>query len=107
MCKSTAIFLVLLGLAALPSAQAEEVSGKDLVQKYGCTGCHQPDVRTAGPSWKEVAARYSDGSKTAEQLGASIKAGGSGKWGPVPMPPQAQIPPADLTQLATWVLSGK
>jgi cytochrome c len=40
------------------------------------------------------------------KLKASIKAGGSGKWGPVPMPPQPGLSDADLTTLATWILGG-
>jgi seryl-tRNA synthetase len=39
-------------------------------------------------------------------LTKSIKAGGSGKWGPIPMPPQAQLSDADAKTLAAWVLSG-
>ncbi|MEY4421361.1 MAG: hypothetical protein RLZZ498_1957, partial [Pseudomonadota bacterium] len=39
-------------------------------------------------------------------LAKSIKAGGSGKWGPIPMPPQAQLSDADAKALATWVLGG-
>jgi cytochrome c len=39
-------------------------------------------------------------------LSASIKAGGSGKWGPMPMPPQAQVSDADAQSIAQWLLDG-
>ncbi|TXI85294.1 MULTISPECIES: c-type cytochrome [unclassified Cupriavidus] len=83
------------------------LASEALAQKYACIGCHQADKRLVGPSWKEIAARYKDGSKNAQQLAASIKAGGSGKWGAVPMPPQTQVPDADLAALAGWILSQK
>ncbi|OUL73466.1 cytochrome C [Paraburkholderia hospita] len=77
-----------------------------LAQKFACVGCHQPTAKVVGPSWKDIGARYGDGKATAAQLAASIKAGGSGKWGTIPMPPQTQIPDADLLSLARWVLDG-
>jgi cytochrome c len=39
-------------------------------------------------------------------LAKSIKAGGSGKWGPVPMPAQPALSDADALALANWVLGG-
>jgi cytochrome c len=53
-----------------------------------------------------VAKKYA-GQKDAETtLAKSIKAGGSGKWGPVPMPAQAALSDADALTLAKWVLAG-
>lgn len=77
-----------------------------LAQKYACVACHQPATKVVGPSWKDIGAKYGDGKGTAAQLAASIKAGSSGKWGPMPMPPQAQVPDADLQALAQWLLDG-
>lgn len=77
-----------------------------LAQRYACVACHQPAVKVVGPSWKEIGARYGEGKGTAAQLAASIKSGSSGKWGPMPMPAQAQVPDADLQSLAQWVLDG-
>jgi cytochrome c len=36
----------------------------------------------------------------------SIKKGGAGKWGPVPMPPPAGLSDADAKALAIWILDG-
>jgi cytochrome c len=59
-----------------------------------------------GPSYQDVAKKYS-GQKDAESLlAASIKKGGVGKWGPVPMPAQAALSDADAKALAAWVLAG-
>ena len=39
-------------------------------------------------------------------LAKSIRAGGTGKWGEVAMPPQAQLSEADAKKLAAWILGG-
>jgi cytochrome c len=53
-----------------------------------------------------VAKKYA-GQKDAEAiLAKNIKAGGSGKWGPVPMPAQPALDDADAHKLAAWILSG-
>lgn len=98
--------LAVLAMATLFAHQPARAS-EALAQKYACAGCHQANARLVGPSWKEIAAKYKGGSKATEQLAVSIKAGGGGKWGAVPMPPQPQVPDADLTALAQWVLSQK
>ena len=41
-----------------------------------------------------------------EMLMKSIRNGGTGKWGEMAMPPQANLPEADLKRLATWILGG-
>jgi cytochrome c len=33
-----------------------------------------------------------------------VKKGGSGTWGPIPMPPNAAVPDADLKKLVDWIL---
>ncbi len=78
----------------------------DLAKKNACTACHAADKKLVGPAYQEVAKKYA-GQKDAEaSLIKSIKAGGSGKWGPVPMPAQAALSDADAKTLAAWILAG-
>ncbi|MPM76218.1 hypothetical protein SDC9_123215 [bioreactor metagenome] len=37
---------------------------------------------------------------------ASLKAGGQGVWGSIPMPPNAHIKDDDLKTLVQWILAG-
>lgn len=90
------------GIASPSGAEASQA----LAQKYTCVACHQPATKAVGPSWQDIGARYGEGKATAVQLAASIKAGSSGKWGSMPMPPQAQVPGADLQALAQWLVDG-
>lgn len=104
--RSLATFL-LATLAACASVWPVCASANQaLAQKYACVACHQAAVKVVGPSWKEIGARYGEGKGTAAQLATNIKSGSSGKWGPMPMPAQAQVPDADLQALAQWVLDG-
>jgi cytochrome c len=78
-----------------------------LASKYACVACHAAERKLVGPSWKDIATKYADGSKPAPALAASLKAGGSGKWGTVPMPPQPTVSEADALALAVWILGKK
>jgi cytochrome c len=53
-----------------------------------------------------VARKYAGQKDAAAQLSASIRNGGSGKWGNVPMPARPALSEADANTLAEWVLSG-
>jgi cytochrome c len=80
----------------------------ELAQKNGCTACHAVDKKVLGPAYQDVAKKYAGQKDAVAALAASIQKGGSGKWGPVPMPAQANLSEADAKTLATWILgSGK
>nr|WP_315207040.1 c-type cytochrome [uncultured Albidiferax sp.] len=101
----TASLLATLGLCTATLWPAQATASQALAQKYACVACHQATTKTVGPSWKDIRAKYGDGT-TATQLAATIKAGSAGKWGAMPMPAQPSIPDADLQTLAQWVLQG-
>ena len=78
-----------------------------LLNAHACSGCHAVDKRVVGPSFNEVARRYSGDAGAAKKLAAKIRAGGQGAWGKVPMPPNAAIAEDDLKALVSWVLQQK
>lgn len=85
------------------AAQASE----QLAQRHACMACHHADAQRVGPSWARIRDKYKDGSVNAAQLARSIKAGGTGKYGAIPMPPQPALPDADAQTLASWILGAK
>ena len=96
--------LVLSTLAVVAASPAW--ANMALAQKNACMACHAVDRKLVGPSYNDVAKKYA-GQKDAEaMLAKSIKAGGAGKWGPVPMPAQPGLSEADAKTLAAWILSG-
>ena len=102
--KKYAAALAALGLVAVASpALADEA----LAKKYACTACHAIDKKLVGPAYKDVSATYKGDAKAEEKLSANVKKGGSGVFGPVPMPPNPNVPDADIAKLVKWVLSVK
>jgi cytochrome c len=100
--RNLALLLPLvLGFAAAPAA-----ASLALAQKNACVACHAADKKILGPAYQEVAKKYSGQKDAVDKLKASIKAGGMGKWGPIPMPAQPNLSDADLTALATWIVGG-
>ena len=83
---------------------APVLANSALAQKNGCLACHAADKKLVGPSYQDVAKKYAG--KSADELAKSIKAGGAGKWGPVPMPAQAALSDADAKTLAAWIIGG-
>jgi len=88
--------------AALDNAAAEALMKKD-----GCAACHSVDKKIVGPAYQDVAAKYKGDAGAAAKLIKKVKEGGSGVWGPVPMPPNATTPDADIKNLVDWILTLK
>ena len=85
---------------------ADAAKAKQLAQKYNCLACHAEDKKLVGPSYKEVAAKYKGDKNALATLTKKVKTGGSGVWGPVPMPANAAVSDADLKTVVEWVLAG-
>lgn len=94
-----------------PSPDTLAAGGDDPVQKLlnagACNGCHSVDKRVVGPSFREVAAKYTGDGAAAERLAAKIRSGGQGVWGQLPMPPNPGLSDSDLRTLVIWVLGQK
>jgi cytochrome c len=93
-------------LVAAQVNAADAAAAQALAQKSGCLACHSVDKKVLGPAFKDVAAKYK-GDKTAEaKLIEKVKKGGSGTWGPMPMPANSpQVKDADIKTVVEWVLS--
>jgi cytochrome c len=97
---------LVVSLAALLTSLSV-VANEQLAQRHACVGCHQMDKKVVGPSWVSIRDKYKDGSTSASQLATNIKKGSTGKWGAIPMPPQAAVSDADALTLSTWILQAK
>ncbi len=99
--------LVLAGTGlALTSMSLPAAANLALAQKNGCMACHAADKKILGSSYAEVAKKYAGDKEAVTKLTASIRAGGAGKWGPVPMPAQPNLSEADAKTLAAWIMGG-
>jgi cytochrome c len=93
--------------AAKAGAPLDLQSGQAMMQKDGCAACHAVDKAVVGPPYSQVAAKYRGDKTAAAKLEQKVKAGGSGVWGPVPMPPNTAVRDADIKALVSWILSLK
>ena len=97
--------------APVPSPDTLATASSDpmeqMLGKHGCVACHRVDKRVLGPSFREVAAKYSGDSGATARLAAKIRTGGQGVWGNVPMPPNTAVSESDAKTLAAWVLQQK
>ena len=93
-------------IALLAFASSGVWASADLAKKNNCLACHAVDKKLVGPAYQDVAKKYAGQADAVANLTKSIKAGGSGKWGPIPMPAQAQLSDADAKALAAWILAG-
>jgi len=94
-----------LGLTA--SAAQPALADDALAQSKNCMACHNVDKKVVGPAYKDVAAKYKADKTAADKLATKIIKGGSGVWGPVPMPANSQVNEAEAKKLATWILGMK
>ena len=92
---------------AKPSGPLDLKSAEAMMQQDGCAACHAVDKKILGPSYQDVAAKYRGDKDALSKLTQKVKAGGSGVWGAVPMPPNAQVSDADISALVSWILTLK
>jgi len=97
----------LFALAAAATLATPVLADQALATAKNCMACHAVDKKLVGPSYKDVAAKYAGQKDAVDKLAVKILKGGSGVWGPVPMPANAQVNEADAKKLAAWVLTQK
>jgi cytochrome c len=79
------ILLVLASMAAGLAVSTPALADLQLATAKNCMTCHAVD----------------------KKLAAKITKGGSGVWGPVPMPANPQVSPDEAKKLAAWILATK
>ena len=99
--------LAIGGVAALVAVPAAAQNVDELLKKHACLSCHAVDKKLVGPSYKDVAAKYRGQAGAEQTLAGKVKKGGQGVWGPIPMPPNPNVPDADLNAMVKYVLSVK
>lgn len=86
-------------LVACPPATAS----LELADKSACLNCHQVERKMAGPSFRDIAARYQDRKDNVAYLAERVMRGSAGSWGSIPMPPNPAVSAEDAQALAGWI----
>ena len=97
----------LISLAGLLGAACPAAASEELAKKHACFACHTVDKKMVGPAYKDVAAKYRADKDAPKKLAEKVKNGSQGVWGNVPMPPNTNVPDADVNALVKWILSLK
>ena len=101
---------ILVAIATLATAFAVStpaLADMALATAKNCMACHAVDKKLVGPSYKDVAAKYAGQADAVEKLSVKVIKGGSGVWGPVPMPANAQVSADEAKKLITWIMTQK
>lgn len=91
---------------ALPvAASTSGDEGLQLIEKADCLACHKIDSKLIGPSYQEVAAKYTDADL--DILAQKIIEGGKGNWGDIPMTPHNGLSKDNAKLMVKYILSLK
>ncbi len=82
-----------------------ELPGKVLIEKSDCKSCHTIDQKSAGPAYKDIAAKYKAQTGAIDLLAAKIIKGGAGVWGTTEMAAHPQISVDDAKKMVDYILS--
>ena len=91
--------------ASTTAAAKPEDEGKALVEGADCLSCHKVDAKLVGPSYQDVAAKYTEAD--IDHLSQKIIDGGKGVWGDIPMTPHAGLSKENAQKMVKYILSLK
>ncbi|PHN05950.1 ThuA domain-containing protein [Flavilitoribacter nigricans] len=95
---------IAMGHQALMEA-SQFVLGKSLIAGSDCAACHQPDVKSIGPSYLQIAEKYKGQDDATPYLANKIISGGGGVWGETVMAAHPQLSNSEAQQMARYILS--
>jgi cytochrome c len=75
------------------------------ITQSNCTGCHDFNASSGGPSFAAIGKRYAGQAAAATTLATHIRGGSRGAWGSGTMPPHPDLNPAQAADIANWILA--
>ncbi len=96
---------VLFALFAAAAVSTPALADQALATSKNCMACHAVDKKLVGPSFKDIAKKYDK--SASDKLAEKVVKGGSGAWGPVPMPANPQVSADESKKLVAWILAQK
>lgn len=87
------------------SAAAGKHEGLALIEGADCLTCHKVDAKLVGPSYQEVADKYTDAD--IDKLAQKIIDGGVGTWGQIPMTAHAGMSKDNAKKMVEYILTLK
>ncbi|RZM24856.1 MAG: carbohydrate-binding protein [Pedobacter sp.] len=99
-------FYTYLSTGQKNQSQQASYSGKALMAASDCKSCHLANAKAIGPSYFDIAARYSSQNGSVEKLAEKIIKGGGGSWGQTSvMSAHPQLSTSDAKEIVTYIFS--
>lgn len=87
------------------SANLQYFKGQTILDNLDCKACHTLSEPSAGPSYQEIAERYSGQTSIVGKLTEKIIQGGSGNWGERVMSSHPDLSEDEATEIVNYILS--
>ncbi|MFN8429774.1 MAG: PQQ-dependent sugar dehydrogenase, partial [Spirosomataceae bacterium] len=84
---------------------AQYAVGRNLIESSDCKSCHQYTTKSIGPSYKDVADKYTKTPENMNYLVKKIKEGGSGVWGDHGMSAHPSVSDIDAKRMVDYIFS--
>lgn len=82
-----------------------DIDVKAVLAASGCLVCHAVDKPMIGPAFQAIARKYDGVADAWATVATSIRQGGVGKWGQIPMPAMPHVTEAQADAIAGFVLA--
>lgn len=76
-----------------------------LLTSNACLGCHSIDKKIVGPAYHDVAVKYKNDAEALAKIETSIRQGGTGKWGQIPMPAYPGLSAEQVQAMGKFILA--
>lgn len=83
------------------------LNGGALIAKNDCKACHAAKQKLVGPSYHDIAKKYSKSAGNVNKLAAKVISGGAGNWGQIPMTPHPQLSKQEAGAIVEHILNMK
>jgi cytochrome c len=83
---------------------SKEHKGLSIIRKSACFSCHADKTSLTGPSFSDIADRYTPDADILERLGKRIINGSTGQWGNFGMPPNEELTLEESVAIADYIL---
>lgn len=90
---------------SLLPAEGSVHPGLALIEKSDCKTCHNEQVKTVGPSYVQIAEKYSYTPVNLNMLAGKVMKGGSGVWGEVAMTAHPDLTREDAIKMMHYIMS--
>ncbi|MEL6274180.1 MAG: PQQ-dependent sugar dehydrogenase, partial [Bacteroidota bacterium] len=89
----------------MATEETQHILGQKLIANSDCSGCHQEQEASIGPSYLEVGQKYRSQTDAVSYLSNKIINGGGGVWGEQAMAAHPQITSSQAEQMANYILA--